>query len=385
MLLPVLLASLLLGTSPGTARSPVSAVRQPPSGAGTTFDTTYYVTNRERRDGRLRREPADSLEFGLVITRFVDRPVPSVAARVFGDISLRIVDSVRLSRADFGDLIRRSDARAGSRGEGAVLYVHGYGVSFERGLRQGAEIAHRGRFGGPLVVFSWPAHDVVATWPSAGALISRAYRDDSAAAARSASAFRAALQELLSATRPRTFTVVGHSLGAQLVAEALRGGSAVRDSLERAPLRALVFFAPDIAASRFRDSLSAPLVMLARRRIVYSSSADRMLALSRMMNHSARAGQALGATSLAAADVEVVDITSGRRAAGVLRALVEPQHAMRLASAALYDFFNGVVRGLPPGCRDTAGLAARDGARSWHLTAAAIPLSLATCTAADGN
>ena len=385
MLSHLLIAALLLSAPPDADRAAVATT--PPARHDSTLETTFYVTNRARRDAHLQRQAGDSLEFGLVVIRMVGLPAMSLAERILGGVKLQLVDSVRLSRADFSVRIREADAQAAARGEGAVLYVHGYGTSFGRGIRQGAEIAHRGGFGGPFIVFSWPAHTALATWPTPRALVSRAYRDDSVAAEHSADAFRAGLEVLLGATRPRTLTVVGHSLGAQLVAEALRAPSPVHDSLEQSPLRALVFFAPDISAGRFRDSLAAPITPLAGRRIVYTSASDRMLTISHLVNHSYRVGQLNGARELVDSDVEIVDITNGRRSSGggLLR-MVDPHHAMRHAGAALYDFF-GVVRGLPAACRDTDGIAERDGARIWRLTAAPIPAvgrAAAVCPAATG-
>lgn len=384
MLSHVLLAGLLLGAPPRPSAG--VAVSTPPARQDTTRATTFYVTNRARRADHLQRSAGDSLEFGLVEIRFVERPAGSLAEQMLGSVSLQVMDSVRLSREDFVARIREADQRAASRGEGAVLYVHGYGTSFGRGIRQGAEIAHRGRFGGPFIVFSWPAHTALATWPTPRALVSRAYRDDSVAAGHSGDAFRAGLEVLLGATRPGTLTVVGHSLGAQLVAEALRAPSLMHDTLARSPLRALVFFAPDISANRFRDSLAAPIAPLAARRVVYTSASDRMLTISRLVNHSYRVGQVNGARELADADIEIVDITRGRRSfGGGLLWMVDPHHAMRHAGAALYDFFYGVVRGLPAGCRDADGITERDGARMWRLTAAPIPASFASCPAAGGS
>ena len=357
--------------------------------ADTSQDTVFYFTNRARRGVHLPSFADDSLEFGFVVTRFVERPAPSVAEQVLGQVALQVVDSVRLSREEFTALVREADGHAAQVGEGSVLYVHGYGTSFGRGIRQGAEIAHRGRFRGPFIVFSWPAHSTIATWPTTHALLSHAYRDDSVAASRSGSAFRAGLDVLLGAVRPQSLNVVGHSLGAQLVAEALREPSAVHDSLAASPLHALVFFAPDISAERFRDSLSAPLAPLAGRRVVYTSSSDRMLALSHLVNHSYRLGQLSGARELADADVEVVDITRGRRSfGGGLWRLVDPRHAMRHSGAALYDFFYEVVRGGPATCREGSGLAERESARAWRLTAGPIPSSApiaAACQAAAGS
>ncbi|HVT37464.1 MAG TPA: alpha/beta hydrolase [Gemmatimonadaceae bacterium] len=352
--------------------------------ADTSADTTYYVTNRARHDGRLDRARGDSLEFGLIVTRFVRHAGEPATDPISGPLSGRQDDSVHLSRGEFLARLRAADARAETVGEGALLYVHGYGTSFRRGLAQGTEIAHRGRFAGPMVVFSWPAHRAFMSWPSLGALLSGVYRDDARSAAESEESFRAALDVVLVATRHRALTVVGHSLGAQLIAEALRVPSPVRDALVLSPLHALVFFAPDISAERFRDSLAAPLAALADRRIVYASAVDKMLGLSRLVNHSPRAGQASGAQLLTAADVEVVDVTEGRRTRSAMRTLFDPRHAMRYAESALYDFF-GVVRGVSADCRAMEGIAVRMGERRWRLTHAPIPAHALPCLAASAT
>jgi esterase/lipase superfamily enzyme len=372
MVSPLLLAALLAGAPQGARRDADSA--SPPVRPDTAREVTFYVTNRARRAARFERAAADSLEFGVIVSRFVEAPASTVADQVLGGLSMQVVDSVRLTRDEFVARVREADQRAAQRGEGAVLYVHGYGTSFARGLRQGAEIAHRGRFEGPFIVFSWPAHSALATWPTPRALVSRAYRQDSVAAAQSGDAFRAGLEVLLGATRPQTLTVVGHSLGAQLLAEALRAATPLHESLARSPLRALVFFSPDIPADRFRDSLAAAIAPLAGRRVIYTSSVDRMLAISHLVNHSRRVGQLSGARELTGADVEIVDITMGRRTRrGPLLRLVDPHHGMRQSGAALYDFFYSVVRGMPAECRTAGGLAEREGLRAWRLTAAPIP------------
>jgi esterase/lipase superfamily enzyme len=346
-----------------------------PAGTVTSFDTTWYVSARARQGGRILRAVADSLEYGFVVTRFRERVGPGSDGRYVEGFDETRVDSARLPAADFLRRVHAADSAAGTRGEGTIVYVHGFAVSFGRALGQAAEIAHRGSFRGPMIAFEWPAHTALATWPTPSALISRAYRQDSASASASRRPFLGALAALVSAVRPGAMSVVGHSLGAQLVAEALTEPSSVHDSLEARPLGAVALFAPDIPVARFRDSLAARLEVVAARRIVYASSSDWMLGISRLVNHAPRAGRTGAARTLAAHDVEVVDVTRGRRVDGSLRKLVEPRHAMRWASSALYDFF-GVVRGLPAGCRAADGVAARQADGTWQLTSAPIPTAI---------
>lgn len=355
------------GARPATL-APAPAV----AGTATSYDTTYYVTNRARRDGRATRTATDSLEFGLVVSRVTEHAGRGSSGPYLESINSQAVDSARFSRAEFLSRLHSEDVAAAARGEGTVVYVHGFATSLGRAIAQGTEVAHRGSFRGPFIVFAWPAHTALATWPSRTSLLSRAYRQDSVSASESMGAFRAAITDVRAAARGSALTIVGHSLGAQLVTEALYEHSALRDSLDATPMRALVLFAPDISAARYRDTLAAALAPVAARQVVYASDGDWLLGISRLVNHAPRVGRLGPARPLAAQGVEVVDVSHGLRVDGAIRKFFEPHHAMRSASSALYDFF-GVVRGLPAECRDAEGVAEREADGTWRLTNATIP------------
>ena len=316
---PLLALTFLLTTAMSVAEA---APRRPEWAGGpkvkpdTVADTTFYITNRVRRAGILQKARSDSLEFGLMVVRFADFPSTALADQLLRPLTSKIVDSVRLSREEFVRALADADARSAPTGDGAVMYVHGYATSFRRGISQASEIMHRGRTEGPLIVFSWPAHRALATLPTRRALISGAYREDSATAVASQPALREAIGLVLSAVRPGTLTLLGHSMGAQLLAESLRGASPLRAALTAQPARALVFFAADISAQRFRDSLAVPVVALAQRRVIYAANNDRMLSISHLVNRTPRVGQANAAKELGAEDIEVVDVTSGVRSDG---------------------------------------------------------------------
>jgi pimeloyl-ACP methyl ester carboxylesterase len=380
-LAPALILPLVAACATSRVTVATEPVPVPPSDAtytATTFDTTWYITNRARRNGELGRALADSLEFGLVVTSYRERVGPGSDGRFLEDIDTAPGDSARFSAEEFIRLLRARDSASSASGSGAIMYVHGYAVSFGRGVRQGAEIAHRGTHGGPMIAFSWPSHTGMVTWPS----VSRAYRDDSVSAAASRGAFREALAIVRQAVRPGSLSLLGHSLGGALIAEALTAPSTMRDSLMASPVGALVLFAPDISIQRFKDSLATALRPVAARRVVYASDDDFMMDSSRMFNGSPRVGEATPARLLTPLGFEVVDVARGRRANGALRKMFEPGHAMRFASSALYDFFS-VVRGVPEDCRGAAGLAQRSEDGSWWLSDAKIPVTPPSPTSTD--
>lgn len=364
-----LLVPLLAACATGRAVTPVVTAGPSTRDSGPVLDTTWYVTNRARQSNTLVRAAGDSLEFGFIVSRYRDN---GSASRFLGDISASVTDSVRLTREAFIERLRGTDSAAALAGDGTIMYVHGYAVSFGHAIRQGADIQHRGSHRGPMVVFAWPAHANIVTWPSKSAIVSRAYRDDLIAAEQSRAAFREAVDVVRHAVRSPSFTIVGHSMGSQLVTEALAAPSPLRDSLSTAPLGALVLFAADLGVARFRDSLATPLRAVTNRRILYSSDDDFLMGISRRLNHEERVGQAIAARKLGAAGVEVVDVTDGLRARYGVRRIFEPGHAMRNASAALYDFF-GVVRGVPADCREASGIVQKSDDGTWRISSAPIP------------
>ena len=373
----LIVAVLLTGcTSLRGGRGEATRRMQPDSAratfTATTYDTTWYISNRRREAGELSRNPTDSLEYGIVVTRYRERAGPGSDGRILENADGEVTDSARFSRADFVTRMRMRIADSPEPKSGAIVYVHGYGVSFSLGITQGADIGHRISHTGATVVFAWPAHASVVAWPSAAAVVSRAYRDDSATAALSGGAFLSAVSAVREAAGSQPTTVIGHSLGGQLVTEALTRPGARRDSLVRRPLSALVLFAADVSLARLRDSLAPTLAAVASRRIVYASDDDLMMDMSRFINKSERAGEATPALQLTARGFEVVDVTRGRRVNGALRKIFEPGHGMRFAATALFDFA-AVVRGIPAGCRVALGLVTRMEDGSWRLMNGPIP------------
>ena len=83
--------------------------------ADTVADTTWYVSNRTRRDGRATRVATDSLEFGYVVFRFAEAKATSANDRLMGRVRGQRADSVTLTRAEFVRRLRDSDARAAVR------------------------------------------------------------------------------------------------------------------------------------------------------------------------------------------------------------------------------------------------------------------------------
>jgi pimeloyl-ACP methyl ester carboxylesterase len=235
-------------------------------------------------------------------------------------------------------------AWAATRRGRPVLYVHGAGTSGNRAVRQGATLARRGGHDGATLVFTWPTHAIGVTWPRSRAVLAQAYLDDSLAAVGSDSTFHATLATLRAHVPPDSLVLVAHSLGARLVARSLASsGRAAR-------VGTVALLAGDIGTASFIETFLPGLRAATQRRVVYVGDRDRLLWLSRILHGESRIGERRSAALLAAADVEVVDM-SAVPLRGALFRLVGTRHAVTRLDGAIGDLFGSVIAG---GARDAA-------------------------------
>ena len=147
----------------------------------------------------------------------------------------------------------------------------------------------------PILVFDWPGNQ--------GSSL-RGYRAARAVAEESGADLAAALSLLVKEVDPDRISVVANSMGAQVVVDALRVLYTDEEFAdEEAEIVDVVLTAPDVdhadLHTRFRDELLA----VSRRLIVYVSSNDRALIVSRLINRGTRAGEStLGPEQLAEAE-----------------------------------------------------------------------------------
>ncbi len=329
-------------------------------------DTVWYISARAREEGRDARRLADSLEYGYVVHSYRRR------ADVLVDrLDLTLDDSVRLSREDFADGVRSAANAESVPGDYAILYVHGYGTSLRECWAHVAETHARSRSHVPWVAFCWPSNGAGVAAPTRGALFDRAYRDDSTNAAASQPAFARAAQVVLDAVPPARVLLVAHSMGAQLLAGALMDttqpdNASLRARLTRERARGIAFVSPDIDARRFADQIVAAMRPLTSRLVAYTSGRDRMLVLSRQRSGTPRAGLRTR-TPLVLPELETVDVTDGLVAENGFQRIFGTHHAIRRASALIFDLVHIVGAGRTPDCRTTLGVASLT-AGVWALT-----------------
>jgi esterase/lipase superfamily enzyme len=346
-----------------TAWVPPTAQRTP----ATTVDTVWYITNRTR-DGDEYTGTRGALRAGFRTMRLAPLRHDEVNFELRLNVTPLADDTLTTDQ-----LIELMRTRVAASTDGVLLlHVHGYATSWNRATREAVEMKQRGGYTGPMVVFAWPAHTVGVTWPSPQHVLSRAYWQDAQVAAESAPDLARVIGQLADRIGAEHLAISAHSMGNQVLTQAL-ADSALAVQLHESPLRALVFASADVDLAAFRDTIIPRLEPLARNMVMYAARDDRMLRLSQVVHDGRpRAGQ-LNASAEWPDALHVVDMTDGRSAAWWLGPFVDSNHAFRRDGTAMVDLFQVVLRGAPPECRETLGIANRDSAGMWRATDAPLP------------
>lgn len=345
--------------------TPPAALRVPLAPQPVAVDTVWYISARTRINGKDSRQLTDTLEYGQAIYRR-----DAMADAWTGRIRLTLLDSVSLSASAFETALRDrvNDARTStvSDATSTVLYVHGFGTSLHESWQYTAEARVRAGATTPWVVFAWPSNGLGVSWPRSRAILTRAYHDDIAIAAQSTAAFVRATASVLRASPAEQTILLSHSLGGRIVSDAILNPNELAATLSGARFNAIAFVTPDVDATRFRDTVVFAAQSLTNRLLLYSSARDRVLAMARTIHDAPRAG--LRTTPpLQQRALEAIDATEGLVAEGWLTSIFGTHHAIRRASAVLYDVSQLVGRNRAPDCRIELGTATRSPAGVWHL------------------
>jgi esterase/lipase superfamily enzyme len=199
-----------------------------------------------------------------------------------------------LTKEQFVTRMKEDFARLGTRS--ALVFIHGFNVSFEDAALRSAQMAF------DLDMKSLPAFF---SWPSQGSIPK--YTVDEQLAEWAEPHLRKFLETFADESRAETLIVLAHSMGSRPTTRALRTLLTARPELQ-ARFKELILAAPDIDADVFKDELMPPLLALQQRVTLYASSGDRALRASKEVHGASRAGDA-GAGMVVLTGVETLDAT----------------------------------------------------------------------------
>lgn len=194
------------------------------------------------------------------------------------DDRLKLRRLAELERKDFWAGIGRQIGSAAPGARHAVVFIHGYRVSFRDAALRTAQIGTDLGIEGAMAFFSWP---------SKGTLLG--YLADGNAIEGSEAAIADFLVDFTRRSGAEAVHVIAHSMGNRgllraanrIVAAAVRRGGG--------RFGQIILAAPDVDADNFRD-LAAAYRKLAKRTTLYISSKDLAVQLARWISDYARVG-----------------------------------------------------------------------------------------------
>ena len=194
----------------------------------------------------------------------------------------------------------------------AVVYVHGFNNNFAEGVYRIAQLSHDLDMPGVAVHYSWP---------SAANPLNYAYDRDSALFARDG------LEKLLSqvaAAGADHILIVGHSMGSELVMEALRQMRLDGNAAVMSRVAGVVLISPDIDVEVFRSE-ALRIGKLPQPFVIFTSQRDRALALSaRLTGQKERLGNLKDVSAVSDLQVTVLEVGAFSQGIGHFTAATSP-------------------------------------------------------------
>jgi esterase/lipase superfamily enzyme len=188
------------------------------------------------------------------------------------------------------------DAVAAGGEKTALLFVHGYRVTFEDAARRTGQLAYDLGYQGVPVFYSWPSQGKLA-----------GYIVDEANVEWTLPDLQAFLTDFLERSGAEHVYLLAHSMGNRAVARALASLVEARPDLAN-KIREIILSAPDIDADVFRRQIAPALAKAANPITLYASSDDTALQVSKRVHGYPRAGES-GSSLVVAPGVETIDAT----------------------------------------------------------------------------
>lgn len=261
--------------------------------------------------------------------------------------------------------------------ERALLFIHGYNVSFADALLRVAQIANDTGYSGKIYMFSWPS---VAR--------STYYPQDLDNAEQSETYLEHFIRHVLSDRSLSKLDIVVHSMGSQPLLRVVRGVSRSFDDTTfrrraRVRLGQVIFAAPDVGIDVFREKVQE-LAPFADRVTLYTSATDCAMFASRILRLGRPRAGDVRPEPLVVPDVDTIDATVQRANTGWFSRYADVLHFDNLKSwfacnhsyfadrpALLTDITRLLTKDASPGIRGGTAMEAvksADGAvRYWRL------------------
>ncbi|QDW40727.1 alpha/beta hydrolase [Bradyrhizobium sp. KBS0727] len=268
----------------------------------------WYGTNRAPNDQRdlskgFTSEQVDAVQYG-----FCEVNIPkshklgslgsSLIRRWFTGIDdrLTIVRNQEVLDEEFWKRIASQLETIDVSERDAVVFIHGYNVSFQDAALRAAQIGYDLGIKGAMAFFSWPSKGNVEGYPADEATIE--------ASEPAITKFLADFAEKSGAARVH---IIAHSMGNRGVLRAVNNIASSAQARTSVPFDQIILAAADVDARTFKN-LCAAYSKIARRTTMYVSSRDRAVEAAEWLHSYPRAG--LLPPVMLVAGIETVNVTN---------------------------------------------------------------------------
>jgi esterase/lipase superfamily enzyme len=194
------------------------------------------------------------------------------------DDRLKLTDISELPAAAFWAQIKRQLDSLELADRDAVIFVHGYNVSFEGAAIRAAQIGVDLAVTGAMAFFSWPSRGT-----------KRAYTTDEASIEASELHMTNFMVEFAQRSGAAKIHIIAHSMGNRGVLRAVNRIASQAEQRTQVPFDQIILAAADVDAETFRNLCSA-YSRVSRRTTLYVSSRDRAVEASKWLHDFPRAG-----------------------------------------------------------------------------------------------
>ena len=263
------------------------------------------------------------------------------------DDRLRLLGVSELERDAYWGGIAAHLAAVSAEERNALIFVHGYNVSFEDAALRAAQIGFDLSIKGAMAFFSWPSEGVPAGYPA-----------DEATIEASEGAIADFMTDFAERSGAASVNIIAHSMGNRGVLRAVNRIAAAAQRRSGRPFGQIILAAADVDADVFRQ-LSKAYAEVASRTTLYVSKRDLAVEASRWLHAFPRAG--LMPPTLVVPGIDTVNVTDvdltmlGHGYVAEARAVLTDMHAL-------------ITRGAPPdqrfGLRPTTN---EQGERFWLI------------------
>ncbi|MHA6194497.1 alpha/beta hydrolase [Pseudomonas wadenswilerensis] len=275
-------SGVLVGLGAGTQTQVLGAVGSPPVAL---FDNvvirTYFATNRNQTGPS--KSPAffgnqeAGLSYGVADVSIPrDHRLTEMEAPFLGKWfetpkrHLMLLDVSTASRDQVIAAIR--EKVSSTKGKSALVFIHGYNVSFEDTARRTAQLSYDLGFEGAPIFYSWPSqHELLS------------YGDDEKLIERAKPSMKSFLADVWRQTDAQNIYFVAHSMGNRGLTSALAELVKENDTQTNARMRRLILTAPDIDHAAF-DKIREALVSTGAPVTLYAASNDNALWFSKRLH-----------------------------------------------------------------------------------------------------